>query len=387
MVVGMSESTPNTTAPNTNLSFTVTPNENRTSSADIAKVLENPGFGVHFTDHMVLIDYDEEIGWHNARVEPYGPLTMDPASMVFHYGQAIFEGIKAYRQPDGSIATFRPEQNAQRMARSAERLGMAPLPEELFIESLQQLVAIDHEWVPAAGGEAALYLRPLMIARDVHLGVQPSKTYTYMVIASPAGAYFTGGIKPVSVWLSTEYVRAAPGGTGAAKCAGNYAGSLMAQAQAAEQGCDQVVWLDAVERKWVEEMGGMNLMFVFGEGENAEVITPELSGSLLPGVTRDSLIQVAKDLGYNVNERRISIEEWEQAANSGMLSEVLACGTAAVVTPVGSVKYAGGGYEINGAQTGEVTMRLRDHLTGIQRGAVEDKHGWLHTLVPAEDLQ
>src|SRR5699024_206626 len=234
-------------------------------------------------DHRVLIDYDEEIGRHNARVEPYGPLTMNTAGKDCQHAQALWEYTKAYRQPDGSIETLRPRRNAQRMSRLPERLRGAPLPEDLFRESLKQLVAIDHEWVPAAGGEAALYLRPLMIARDVHLGVQPSKTYTYMVIASPAGAYFTGGIKPVSVWLSTEYVRAAPGGTGAAKCAGNYAGSLMAQAQAAEQGCDQVVWLDAVERKWVEEMGGMNLMFVFGEGENAEVITPELSGSLLPG--------------------------------------------------------------------------------------------------------
>ena len=378
MVVGMSESTPNTTAPNTNLSFTVTPNENRTSSADIAKVLENPGFGVHFTDHMVVIDYDEEIGWHNARVEPYGPLTMDPASMVFHYSQAIFEH-KAYRQ---RTAASRPSAGAerQRMARSMTP-GRGPAPGTC--SSVLAMVAIDHEWCQLR--RRARCTCAADDRRDVP-GCQPSKTYTYMVIASPAGAYFTGGIKPVSSGCHW-YVRAAPGGAGAAKCAGNYAGSLMAQAQAAEQGCDQVVWLDAVERKWVEEMGGMNLMFVFGEGENAEVITPELSGSLLPGVTRDSLIQVARDLGYTVNERRISIEEWEQAANSGMLSEVLACGTAAVVTPVGSVKYAGGGYDINGAQTGEVTMRLRDHLTGIQRGAVEDKHGWLHTLVPAEDLQ
>lgn len=376
----------NTTEKSHNVGFTINRTPNPTPAEQIAKTLENPGFGVHFTDHMVLIDYNPEQGWHNARVEPYGPLSMDPASTVFHYGQAIFEGIKAYRQPDGSIATFRPEQNAERMIRSAERLGMAPLPEELFLESIRQLVAIDHAWVPEAGGEAALYLRPLMIARDVHLGVEPSKTYTYLVIASPAGAYFSGGIKPVSVWLSTEYVRAAPGGTGAAKCAGNYAASLQAQNQAAEKGCDQVVWLDAIERKWVEEMGGMNLMFVFGEGENAEVVTPELSGSLLPGVTRASLIQVAEDLGYKVSERRISTEEWEKTARSGMLSEALACGTAAVVTPVGFVKYEGGEFEINGGETGEVTLRLREHLTGIQRGAVADIHGWMTTLVPAEDL-
>lgn len=366
--------------------FSVTRTENPTPSAKIQEILKNPGFGAHFTDHMVLIDWDQENGWHSPRVEPYHSLEIDPAASVLHYGQAIFEGIKAYRQPDGSIATFRPDQNAQRMQRSAHRLGMAELPEDLFLESLRQIVAVDNEWVPAAGGEAALYLRPFMIAREVGLGVKPSDTYTYMVIASPAGAYFSGGIKPVSVWLSTEYVRAAPGGTGAAKCAGNYAASLMAQAQAAEEGCDQVVWLDAIDRKWVEEMGGMNLMFVFGAGENAEVVTPELSGSLLPGVTRDSLLQVARDLGYKVSERRISIEEWEKTAHSGELSEVLACGTAAVITPVGFVKYDGGEYEINGGKTGEVTMKLREQLTGIQRGAVADPHGWMTTLVTADQL-
>ena len=229
-----------------------------------------PGFGRYFTDHMVLIDYDAGSGWHDPRVVPYGPLTFDPATMVLHYGQEIFEGLKCYAQPDGSLASFRPEQNAARLNRSAVRLGIPQLPEELFLASLRELLAVDGEWVPT-GGESSLYLRPFIIATEVGLGVRPSASYLYCVIASPAGAYFPGGVKPVSVWWSTEYVRAAPGGTGAAKFGGNYAASLAAQAQAAEKGCDQVVWLDAVERRWVEEMGGMNLFFVFGSGDDVEV--------------------------------------------------------------------------------------------------------------------
>ena len=280
------------------LDYTITRTDNPTSAEELSEILVNPGFGKHFTDHMVTIDWTEEKGWHDAQVRPYGPMTMEPASNVFHYGQAIFEGIKAYRQPDGSIATFRPDHNAQRFINSAERLAMPELPQEDFIESLRQLVEVDQDWVPEAGGEAALYLRPFMISTEVSLGVHPANSYRYVLIASPAGSYFSGGIKPVSVWLSTDYVRAAPGGTGAAKFAGNYAGSLLAQAQADEKGCDQVVWLDAIERRYIEEMGGMNLMFVYGSGDSAEIVTPELSGSLLPGITRESLLQVAQDLGY-----------------------------------------------------------------------------------------
>ena len=282
------------------LDYTITRTDNPTSAEELREILANPGFGKHFTDHMVTIDWTEEKGWHNAQVRPYGPMTMEPASNVFHYGQAIFEGIKAYRQPDDSIATFRPDHNAQRFINSAERLAMPELPQEEFIESLRQLVEVDKDWVPEAGGEAALYLRPFMISTEVSLGVHPAKSYRYVLIASPAGSYFSGGIKPVSVWLSTDYVRAAPGGTGAAKFAGNYAGSLLAQAQADEKGCDQVVWLDAIERRYIEEMGGMNLMFVYGSGENVEIVTPELSGSLLPGITRESLLQVAQDLGLSL---------------------------------------------------------------------------------------
>lgn len=369
------------TVPATPDSFTIERTENPTSSERIADILTNPGFGNHFTDHMVVIDWNESGGWHNARVQPYQNFQMDPASMVFHYGQAIFEGIKAYRQQDDSVVTFRPDQNAARMQSSAQRLAMPELPEELFIESLRQLVEIDKQWVPAAGGEESLYLRPFMISTQVSLGVHPANAYTFAVIASPAGAYFSGGINPVSVWLSKDYVRAAPGGTGAAKFAGNYAASLLAQQQAEKKGCDQVVWLDATEHKYVEEMGGMNLAFVFGSGSDARIVTPELSGSLLPGVTRASLLNVAADLGFDVEERKISTDEWEAAAESGALTEVFACGTAAVVTPVGTVKHEVGEFKVAGGKTGEVTMRLREHLTGIQRGAVEDSHGWLYKLV------
>ena len=362
------------------MTFTVTRTEQPTSPERRAEILANPGFGKFHTDHMVLIDWTEEQGWHDARVVPYQPFVLDPASSVLHYGQAVFEGLKAYRHEDGSIQTFRPEQNAQRFQRSAERLAMPQLPADVFIESLRQLIAVDKDWIPAAGGEESLYLRPFMLATEPCLGVRPAKRYVYALIAGPAGAYFAGGIKPVSVWLSEDYVRACPGGTGAAKFAGNYAASLLAQAQAAEQGCDQVVWLDAIKRSYVEEMGGMNLFFVYGEGESARVVTPKLSGSLLPGVTRDSLLQVARDLGYETEEVLISTKDWEDDAAAEKLTETFACGTAAVITPVGSVKSRHGNFDINGGVTGPITMRLRETLTGIQRGSLPDTHGWMHKL-------
>lgn len=359
-------------------------NENPATDQQRAEILADPKFGKKFTDHMVAIDWTEENGWHNARVEPYSTIEFDPASMVFHYGQAIFEGLKAYRQPDGSIATFRPEENARRMQNSAERLAMPQLPEDLFLESLRQLVDIDQAWVPEAGGEAALYLRPFMISTEVGLGVHPAHTYTYYLIASPAGAYFAGGIKPVKVWISEDFVRAAPGGTGAAKFAGNYAASLLAQAQAEEKGCDQVVWLDAIDRTYIEEMGGMNLMFVYGsDANNIKVVTPALSGSLLPGITRESLLQVAEDMGYATEQVRISVDDWKNDVADGKLTESLACGTAAVITPVGHVVGNDIDFTVNGNEAGEVTMALRERLTQIQRGEFEDTHGWLHTLVPA----
>ena len=359
--------------------FDIRPSAAPRSVEERAAILAAPGFGQHFTDHMVTVQYADG-AWGTPVVKAYAPLSIDPSAVVLHYAQTIFEGLKAYRQADDSIASFRPEENAARFNRSAQRLAMPQLPEELFMQSLRQLVAIDRDWVPAAGGEESLYLRPFMIATETGLGVRPADEYLYAVIASPAGAYFSRGVAPVSVWLSTEYVRASPGGTGAAKFGGNYAASLRAQEQAATEGCDQVVWLDAIERKYVEEMGGMNLFFIYGSGDSAEIVTPELSGSLLPGVTRDSLLTLARHLGYPVTERRVSVEEWETGVATGEISEVFACGTAAVITPVGSVKHAGGGYTIGDGGPGEITMRLRETLTGIQRGSVEDPFGWMTTL-------
>ena len=357
------------------LPFTRTPHPHPATPERVAEVLAKPGFGQHFTDHMVTIRWNREQGWHDAEVGPYSTLALDPAAMVLHYGQAIFEGLKAYRQPDGSIASFRPAANAERFRASARRMAMPELPDELFLESVRQILAVDDRWVPSAE-EESLYLRPFMISTEKGLGVRPATEYLYVLIASPAGSYFASGVRPVSVWLSTEYVRAAPGGTGAAKFAGNYAASLVAQAQAAEKGCDQVVWLDAVERRWVEEMGGMNLFFVFGD----KVITPELTGTLLPGITRSSLLELAAELGLTVEERRISTDEWEKANASGELTEVFACGTAAVITPVGHVKHAGGEFDIADGGTGSVTKQLRERLTGLQHGHVADTHGWMTKL-------
>lgn len=360
--------------------FTRQLNPSPASPARRAEVLAAPGFGKYFTDHMVSIDWNTENGWHNAQVVPYGPITLDPSAIVLHYAQEVFEGLKAYRQPDGTIAAFRPEANAERMIQSCRRIAIPELPQELFIESLRQLIAVDSDWVPPGGGEESLYLRPFIIATEAGLGVRPAAEYRYLLIASPAGAYFSQGIKPVSVWLSHEYVRAAPGGIGAAKTGGNYAASLVAQAQAAEEGCDQVVWLDAIERRYIEEMGGMNLVFVFGRDGEARLVTPELSGSLLPGVTRKSLLQLASDAGFAIEERKIDVDELEKKAASGEITEVFACGTAAVITPVGRVKHSSGEFTIGEGEPGEVTMALRDTLTGIQRGTFADTHGWITKL-------
>ncbi|MFF3560149.1 branched-chain amino acid aminotransferase [Streptomyces sp. NPDC002574] len=338
-------------------------------------ILTNPGFGRHFTDHMVTIRWTEGRGWHDAELVPYAPLSIDPANMTLHYAQTIFEGLKAYRQPDGSVATFRPEANAERFQASARRLAMPELPVETFLAACDALVSQDRAWVPSTG-EQSLYLRPFMFATEVGLGVRPANEYLFMVIASPAGAYFPGGVKPVSVWLSEEYVRAAPGGTGAAKAGGNYAASLVAQAQAIEHGCDQVVWLDAIERRWIEEMGGMNLYFVYGD----RIVTPELSGSLLPGITRASLLRIAEDLGYEVSEGRVSVDDWQNGNADGSLTEVFACGTAAVITPVGSVKSTRADWSVADGKSGEVTMKLRRALLDIQTGQAPDQHGWMHPL-------
>ena len=361
------------------MTFSVHRSDRALDAARRAEILAAPGFGKYFTDHMVRIDWTAEDGWGDGAVLPYGPLSLDPATMVLHYGQEIFEGLKAYRQPDGSIATFRADANAARFQRSARRLAMAELPSELFVESIRALVDVDRDWVPS-GGETSLYLRPFMVATEVGLGVRPANAYAYLLIASPAGAYFKNGVQPVSVWLSTEYVRAAPGGTGEAKCGGNYAASLIAQAYAAEQGCDQVVWLDAAEHRWVEEMGGMNLYFVYGSGASARIVTPALNGSLLPGITRDSLLTLAGDLGYRAEEDKVSIEEWQAGNESGAITEVFACGTAAVITPVGTVQSAHASWTVGDGSTGPITARLRAALLDVQTGAAPDPHGWMDQI-------
>jgi branched-chain amino acid aminotransferase len=362
------------------MAFTVQRNPNPTSAADRSAILAAPGFGRYFTDHMVRIDWTEQDGWGDTAVMPYAPITLDPATMALHYAQLIFEGLKAYRQPDGSIGSFRADANGRRFQRSARRMAMPELPVDLFVESLRALVDIDRDWVPSAD-EASLYLRPFMLATEVGLGVRPANAYAYLLIASPAGSYFPGGVKPVTVWLSTEYTRAAPGGTGEAKFAGNYAASLAAQAEAAAQNCDQVVWLDALEHRWVEEMGGMNLYFVYGSGPSTRIVTPALTGALLPGVTRDSLLTLAHDLGHTAEEGKVSTDDWQRSNASGELTEVFACGTAAVITPVGHVKSAAGSWTVGDGQPGPVTMQLRKALLDIQTGHAPDKHGWMRQLV------
>jgi branched-chain amino acid aminotransferase len=356
----------------------VTPSTTALSDTERAERMKVLAFGRTFTDHMVTIPYRDG-AWQQGELKAYGPLSLDPSASSLHYGQAIFEGFKAFSQPDGSIATFRADQNADRFNRSAARLAMPALPPELFMEAADALITLDSKWVPQNVGES-LYLRPLMIATDPFLGVRPANEYLFVLFASPAGAYFPQGVKPVTVWISEDYVRAAPGGTGEAKCAGNYAASLVAQAQAQEKGCDQVVWIDAVERKYIEEMGGMNLFFVYNEKGKTIIVTPQLSGTLLAGITRLSLLQIAKDLGFESEERKISIEDWRNDVASGRMTEAFACGTAAVITPVGHVKANGFEMTINNGENGAVTMAMRDGLLGIQHGTTPDTHGWMHKV-------
>ena len=346
-------------------------------SATRDEALANPGFGTLFTDHMVEIDYDaNKGGWHSAKVCPRQPISLDPAAAVLHYAQEIFEGLKAYRHEDGGIALFRPDANARRFNQSADRMAMPHLPEEMFLESIRRLIAVDKDWFPTVEG-GSLYLRPFMFASEAFLGVRPAKQYKYLLIASPAGNYFKSGAPAVKIWVSRDYVRAAPGGTGAAKTGGNYAASLVPQAEAIEKGYDQVVFLDAAERKWIEELGGMNLFFVFDDGS---VVTPPLTGTILPGITRDSLIQLLREEGLAVREEPYSIDQWRDDAQSGRLVETMACGTAAVVTPVGTVAGPDGEFTIGGGGPGQITSKLRDKLVGIQRGRVEDSHGWVMRL-------
>jgi branched-chain amino acid aminotransferase len=342
--------------------------------ARLAEILANPGFGVHFTDHMFTVEWTPDAGWHGARVTPYAPLTLDPATAVLHYAQETFEGMKAYRHADGSIWTFRPEENAARMVRSSKRLAFPELPVDDFVQAVDALVTIDQRWVPDPEGEKSLYLRPFMIATEKFLGVRPAQHVTFMVIASPAGAYFTGGVRPVTLWLTTEYTRAGRGGMGAAKTGGNYASSLVAQQEASGHGCDQVVFLDAQEGTYVEELGGMNMYFVYEDGH---VVTPE-TGTILEGITRASIIELAGKLGHQVEERKFSIDEWRDGVTSGAIKEVFACGTAAVVTPVGSLKWDGG--EVPAPESTDLTMKIRQALVDVQYGRAEDTFGWMHKV-------
>ncbi|HEY0699758.1 MAG TPA: branched-chain amino acid aminotransferase [Micromonospora sp.] len=359
------------------LDFEIRPNPQPVAAADRAALMANPGFGRVFTDHMVTVRYAAGKGWYDARVEARGPIPVDPATAVLHYAQEIFEGLKAYHAADGGVTLFRPEANAARLAASAQRMAMPPLPEPVFLESLEQLIRIDRDWIPRDEA-ASLYLRPFMFASEVFLGVRPATEYLYLVIASPVGSYFAGGVKPVSVWLSPHYTRAAPGGTGAAKCGGNYASSLIAQAEAIEHDCDQVVFLDAVERRYVDELGGMNIFFVYDDGT---LVTPPLTGTILPGITRESVITLARAAGHEVVERPISAAEWQADAVSGRLREAFACGTAAVITPIGTVRSPDGEFTVADGGSGPVSTALRQRLVDLQRGRVEDPYGWVRRVL------
>ena len=359
-----------------NLDFEIRPNPAPVGDAERAALLANPGFGRIFTDHMVTIRYADGKGWYEPRVEARAPIPLDPAAAVLHYAQEIFEGLKAYKLADGGVAMFRPDANAARFVQSAQRMAMPALPHETFLQSLREIIKIDQAWLPQSE-EGSLYLRPFAYASEVFLGVRPALEYLYLVIASPVGAYFSGGVKPVSVWVTPDYTRAAPGGTGAAKCGGNYAAGLSAQAEAIEHGCDQVVYLDAVERKYVDELGGMNVFFVLDDGS---LVTPPLTGTILPGITRDSVIKLAGRAGRRVEERPVAIDEWRAGAASGRIREAFACGTAAVITPVGSVKSTRADWTVGDGGPGEVTMRLRSALLDIQTGQAADPHGWMHPL-------
>jgi branched-chain amino acid aminotransferase len=357
------------------LKFEIQPATNPTPEKERAARLVDPGFGRVFTDHMAIVRYDQGKGWHGARVESRANFALDPATAVLHYAQEIFEGLKAYQRDDGGVNLFRSDANARRFRGSAEIMAMAPLPESVFIEAVEQVIHIDRAWIP--GGEGSLYLRPFMIANEVFLGVKPSAEYLFAVIASPVGSYFKGGPAPVSIWVSENYTRAAVGGTGAAKCGGNYAASLRAQSEAIQHGCDQVVFLDAVERRYVEELGGMNVFFVFDDGS---LLTPPL-GTILPGITRDSIIALSKDSGTRVREELYTIDQWRSDAASGKLKEAFACGTAAVISPIGKVCSARGDFLISGGAAGPVAMGLRKKLIDIQYGRVADPHNWIKKVL------
>lgn len=329
------------------------------------------GFGKIFTDYMFELDWDREVGFHDARIIPYGPIEMDPAEMVLHYAQETFEGMKAYKTEDGRVLIFRPEMNAKRMQNSNKRLCMPEVPVEDFVQAVEAIVAQEKDWIPTEEG-TSLYIRPFMFATEKAVGVHPAKSYKFLIILSPVGSYYPEGIDPVKIYVEDEFVRATKGGTGFTKCGGNYAGSIAAQEKAAELGYTQVLWLDGVERKYIEEVGTMNVMFLVDD----EVYTAPIDGTVLPGVTRDSCITLMKEWGYKVNEVHFSIDFLMEAARTGRLQEAWGTGTAAVISPIGELNYKGEIATINDFKIGSLTQRLYDTLTGIQWGKVEDKYGW-----------
>ncbi|SES35009.1 branched-chain amino acid aminotransferase [Lentzea xinjiangensis] len=355
--------------------WTTRPAPRRLSTADIAARCATPAFGEVLTEHMVSLRWSAGDGWHAGEVLPHAPIAMDPAMVGLHYGQVVFEGLKAYHQPDGSVAAFRPEDHARRFRRSAARLAMPELPEELFLESLAALVDVDRAWVPAADTRS-LYLRPILYATDASLALRPAREYRYLLLALVTENFFGAGSPPVSVWAGTGYSRAARGGTGEAKCAGNYAGGFLAQAEAAEHGCQQVVWLDAAEHRLVEEMGGMNIFFVV----DGALVTPPLSGTLLPGVTRESVLTLAARAGLAVREQPVPLADVLAGCADGTITEAFACGTAAVVTPIGRVVTEEGEWRVGDGATGPVTGRLRAHLVDLHLGRAPDPDGWRYRL-------
>lgn len=341
---------------------------------------QNLGFGKYFTDHMFTMDWTVEKGWHNAKIEPYGPLCLDPATLVLHYAQETFEGLKAYKTKDGRILLFRPEMNARRFANSNRRLCMEVLPEDMFVEAIERLVEFEKDWIPTAEG-TSLYIRPFMFATEAAVGVHPSSAYKFIILLSPVGAYYPEGVNPVKIYVEDEFVRATKGGTGFTKCGGNYAASIAAQVKAEKLGYTQVLWLDGVERRYVEEVGTMNVMFKI----DGKIVTAPCDGTVLPGVTRDSIIQLLKSWGYEVEERHLAIDELMEAGRTGKLEEAFGTGTAAVISPVGELNYKGEITVINDFKTGELTQKLYDTLTGIQWGDIEDTYGWTREVKPVNE--
>lgn len=329
------------------------------------------GFGVYYTDHMFIMDYTTGIGWHDARIVPYAPLQLDPAAMVLHYGLEIFEGLKAYRSADDHILLFRPDANAKRLNVSGARLSLPELPEELFVKAVKALVEMDQDWVPHRPG-TSLYIRPFLIATEPHLGVRAAQQYQFIIILSPVGAYYESGLNPVKIYVEDEFVRAVKGGTGFTKCGGNYAASILVQEKAHDLGYAQVLWLDGLHRKYIEEVGTMNVMFKI----NGKVLTPALNGSILAGITRDSVLKILAAKGIPAEERLVSAEELVEAAKNGTFEEAFGCGTAAVISPINELRIGGQDIQIGDGGIGPVSQMLYDTITGIQSGAVEDSFGW-----------